>query len=128
MFRAATLVPRGFVVDDATSDEAGALIMVRPVAVVSTCPGCCMQSGRVHSRYRRHLADLPIAGRPVRVVVLARRFYCKAVLCGRRVFTERFDADVLTPWARRMARLDYIVHYLGLALGGGLPPALRAGL
>ena len=117
-FQASTLVPRGFVVDDATSDEAGALIMVRSVAVASACPGCGTQSGRVHSRYRRHLADLPIAGRPVRVVVLARRFYCNAVLCGRRVFTERFDADVLAPWARRTARLDHIVHHLGLALGG----------
>jgi transposase len=117
-FQVSTLVPRGFVVDDATSDEAGALIMVRSVAVVSACPGCGTQSGRIHSRYRRHLADLPIAGRPVRVVVLARRFYCNAVLCGRRVFTERFDADVLAPWARRTARLDHIVHHLGLALGG----------
>ena len=117
-FQASTLVPRGFVVDDATSDEAGALIMVRAMAVVNACPGCGTQSGRVHSRYRRHLADLPIAGRPVRVVVLARRFYCNAVLCGRRVFTERFDADVLAPWARRTARLDHIVHHLGLALGG----------
>ena len=52
------------------------------------------------------------------VVVLARRYYCDAVLCGRRVFTERFDADVLEPWARRTARLDHIVHHLGLALGG----------
>jgi len=117
-FKASTLVPRGFVVDDATSDEAGVLIMVRSVALVSACPGCGARSGRVHSRYRRRLADLPIAGRPVRVVVLARRFYCNAVLCGRRVFTERFDADVLAPWARRTARLDHIVHHLGLALGG----------
>jgi transposase len=113
-------------VDDATSDEAGALIMVRSVALVSACPGCGTQSGRVHSRYRRRLADLPIAGRPARVVVLARRFYCNAVLCGRRVFTERFDADVLAPWARRTARLDHIVHHLGLALGGR-PAASFAG-
>jgi len=117
-FHASSLVPRGFVVDDATSDEASALIMVRSVAVSSACPGCGTQSGRVHSHYRRHLADLPIAGRPVRVMVLARRFYCVAVLCGRRVFTERFAPDVLAPWARRTARLDHLVHHLGLALGG----------
>src|SRR5579859_1284451 len=98
-FQASTLVPRGFVVDDATSDEAGALIMVRAMAVVNACPGCGTQSGRVHSRYRRHLADLPIAGRPVRVVVLARRFYCNAVLCGRRVFTERFGQLRYSPIA-----------------------------
>ena len=117
-FRASALVPRGFVVDDATSDDAGALITVRSVARASACPGCGSPSERVHSRYRRRLADLPISGRPVRLIVLARRFHCDAVLCGRRVFAERFDADVLAPWARRTARLDHIVHHLGLALGG----------
>jgi len=59
-----------------------------------------------------------LAGRPVRLVVVARRFHCDAVLCGRRIFVERFDQDVLAPWARRTARLDHIVHHLGLALGG----------
>jgi transposase len=117
-FRASAFVPRGLVVDDATSDDAGALITVRSVARASACPGCGSPSGRVHSRYRRRLADLPISGRPVRLMVLARRFYCNAVLCGRRVFAERFDADVLAPWARRTARLEHIVHHLGLALGG----------
>jgi hypothetical protein len=59
-----------------------------------------------------------MAGRPVRLVVVARRFHCGAVLCSRRIFTERFDGGVLAPWARRTARLDYVVHHLGLALGG----------
>ena len=118
VFRASALVPRGFVVEDATQDDGDALITVRSGAEASACPGCGTRSGRVHSRYRRRLADLPIAGRPVRLMVVARRFYCNAVLCGRRVFTERFDADVLAPWARRTARLDHIVHHLGLALGG----------
>ncbi|CAO3378972.1 Mobile element protein [Azospirillum argentinense] len=56
-------------------------------------------------------------------MVLARRFHCDAVLCGRRIFTERFAPEVLVPWARRTARLDHIVHHLGLALGGR--PAAR---
>jgi len=59
-----------------------------------------------------------MAGRKVRFVVLARRFRCDAVDCGRRIFTERFDGDMLVPWARRTARLDHIVHHLALALGG----------
>ena len=117
-FRASALVPRGFVVDGATSDDAGALITVRSAATASACPGCGSLSKRIHSRYRRRLADLPISGCPVRLMVTARRFYCNVVLCGRRVFAERFDADVLAPWARRTARLDHIVHHLGLALGG----------
>jgi len=31
---------------------------------------------------------------------------------------ERFDGDVLAPSSRRTARLDHIVHHLGLAKGG----------
>ncbi len=117
-FRASALVPRGFVVDDATNDDVGPLIAVRPATKASACPGCGSLSEQVHSRYRRRLADLPISGCPVRLVVIARRFYCDAVLCGRRIFAERFDADVLAPWARRTARLEHIVHHLGPALGG----------
>src|SRR5229473_7504126 len=112
------LVPRGFVVDGTSSDGPGLVIAVRPVRRTSNCPECGTNSERVHSRYRRRLADLPLAGRPVRLVVVARRFHCDAVLCGRRIFVERFDQDVLAPWARRTARLDHIVHHLGLALGG----------
>jgi transposase len=112
------LVPRGFVVDEAISDDAATLIRVRSASRASTCPGCGTRSPRIHSRYHRRLADLPIAGKPVRLVVEARRFHCAAVSCRRRIFAERFDEDVLAPWARRTARLDDIVHHLGLALGG----------
>jgi transposase len=51
-------------------------------------------------------------------MVAARRFRCDTVLCGRRIFTERFDDGALVPWARRTARLDLVVHHLGLALDG----------
>src|ERR1700744_4615168 len=39
-------------------------------------------------------------------------------LVRRQIFTERFTEGVLAPSARRTARLDSIVHHLGLALGG----------
>jgi transposase len=117
-FCSSDLVPRGFAVDDVVMDGTAALITVRALTAACACPGCGTRSERIHSRYRRRLADLPIAGRPVRLMVLARRFYCKAVLCGRRVFTERFDAEMLVPWARRTTRLNHIVRHLGLALGG----------
>ena len=118
VFRPSALVPGGFVVESATFEGAMAMILVRPTSQASICPGCATRSARVHSRYRRRVADLPIAGRPVRLLIAARRFYCDAVLCGRRIFAERFDDGLLAPWARRTARLDRIVHYLGLALGG----------
>jgi transposase len=116
--RPSALVPDGFVVESAVCDGAATLITIRHIGKASTCPRCGTSSERIHSRYLRRVSDLPMAGRPVRLVVVARRFRCGAVLCDRRVFTERFTDGVLAPWARRTARLDYVVHHLGLVLGG----------
>lgn len=116
--RPSSLVPRGFAVDAAHRESDATLITIRPLSMTSACPGCGTRSARIHSRYQRRLADLPLAGKPVRLVVRVRRFHCDAVLCGRRIFTERFDKNVLAPWARRTVRLDDIVHHLGLVLGG----------
>ena len=38
--------------------------------------------------------------------------------CQRKIFAERFVKDVVEAYARRTARLEGIVHHLGLALGG----------
>src|SRR3954464_9811574 len=96
--RPSALVPRGFVVVHATSGDAGTLITARAMSRTSACPGCGRNARRVHSRYRRCLADLPMAGRSVRLVVVVRRFHGDAVLCEQRIFTERFARDVLEPW------------------------------
>lgn len=116
--RPSALVPRGFVIDETASADDSIILAVRSADMSSPCPGCGTRSERIHSRYHRRLTDLPIAGKSVRLVIAARRFYCDAVLCCRRIFAERFEADVLAPWVRRTARLDHIVHHLGLALGG----------
>ena len=112
-----SLVPRGFVVESAYYDSDKAVIVVRATGNVGLCPSCGTVSRRVHSRYRRRVTDLPLSGRIVQLLVIARRFRCDAVLCGRQIFTERFAEGVLAPSARRTARLDSIVHHLGLAVG-----------
>jgi hypothetical protein len=38
--------------------------------------------------------------------------------CRRQIFAERFGEDVVPLRRRRTARLEHIVHHLGLALGG----------
>ncbi len=92
------------------------VITVRSSTSVGDCPGCGGTSHRVHSRYARSVADLPLSDRPVQLKLLVRRFRCDRALCTRRIFSERLAAAI--PWARRTARLDEIVHHLGLALGG----------
>jgi hypothetical protein len=59
---------------------------------------------------------------------VARRFWCDAVLCGRRIFCEQFDDGVLGRYGRRTQRLETIVHHLGLALGGRPAAAFAARL
>jgi hypothetical protein len=45
-------------------------------------------------------------------------FVCEVPHCRRRIFAERFGDDVVPLRSRRTARLECIVHHLGLALGG----------
>jgi transposase len=116
--RPCSLVPTGFVVVTAVHDTGTTTITVRASKDFGACPSCGTVSRRVHSRYHRRVGDLPLSGRSVKLLVVTRRFRCDAVLCGRQIFAERFADDVLAPWARRTARLDQIVHHLGLALGG----------
>lgn len=116
--RPSSLVPAGFAVIGIWSAEGLTTLGVRSTAATSRCPGCGTASRRVHSRYSRRLFDLPMAGRTVTLRADVRRFRCDAVLCGTRIFAERFDPSVLAPWARRTERLEGLVHHLGLALGG----------
>jgi len=123
--RRSSLVPTGFVVESAFCQADSTVITVRSLTSFGLCPSCGTVSRRLHSHYRRRVTDLPLSGRIVQLVVIARRFRCDAVLCGRQIFTERFPEGVLAPSARRTTRLDCIVHHLGLALGGR-PAALFA--
>ncbi|WP_348648818.1 transposase family protein [Rhizobium sp. SEMIA 4085] len=69
--RPSTLVPRGFIVDNTAIDDKVMLIAVRSASKASLCPICGTRSERIHSRYQRRLADLPLVGKPVRLVIEA---------------------------------------------------------
>ena len=117
-FRISSLVPSGLVFDGVSDSEDSVILAVRSEATEAQCPLCTTASRRIHSRYIRHVADLPSAGRKVRLRLLTRRFTCEVPHCRRRIFAERFGEDIVPLRRRRTARLDYIVHHLGVALGG----------
>lgn len=94
----------------------------------AACPHCGTISRHVHSRYRRRPADLPAHGRAVELVLLVRRFRCRAMRCPARIFAERFPPAVTRPHARRTSRLQGLVRHLGLALGGRPAQALAGRL
>jgi DNA-binding transcriptional LysR family regulator len=56
----ATLTPAGLAVDGVEIGAAKIIVMARPSTKMATCPECGAVSGRIHSRYRRRLIDLPV--------------------------------------------------------------------
>ncbi|MGO7837231.1 ISL3 family transposase [Rhizobium johnstonii] len=121
-FHPSDLVPAGFIAERITHIDDETCILLTRAGATASCPACGRMSRTVRSRYCRQVADLPLSGRRVRLLVRTRRFTCDAVLCGRQIFAERFG-DVLPPYARRTGRLEHLVHHLALALGGR--PAAR---
>ena len=88
-----------------------------------------MVSGRVHSRYQRRLADLPVAGRLVELCVTVRRFFCLNNVCGRRTFAEQV-AGLTRRRARRSEPLRAMLTSIGMALAGraGVRLAAKVGI
>ena len=118
MLRWSSVIPSGLVFESAEEHEGVLVVSARSATERRQCPRCGRPSGRVHSRYVRTTADLPCAGRKVRLRLTARRFVCEATFFQQRIFAERFEGDVVAECCRRTARLECIVHHLGLALGG----------
>jgi transposase len=81
------------------------------------CPICQFPTRRIHSRYRRIVADLPWAHCRVMLQLGVRKFFCANGRCTRRIFTERLPG-VVVPWARRTQRLTHWLASIAVALGG----------
>jgi transposase len=81
------------------------------------CPRCGTLSNQVHSSYTRTVADVPCAGRQVRMRWRVQRFRCANHGCPQRIFTERLPTH-LRPWARKTFRLGETLRSLGMSAGG----------
>ena len=112
-----SLLPAGLVTDRVTITPDQVLIAVRARARTAACPLCHRRSRRVHSRYVRHLGDLPWQGRLSRFDLQVRRFRCSDPECPRRVFAERLPAVAL-PRVRRTVRLADAQRRIALSTGG----------
>jgi len=80
------------------------------------CPRCHRRCWRVHSRYVRTLASLPILDLRVRWIVRTRKFFCDRRRCRQKVFCERLT-DLAPASARRTTSLRGRQEQRGLGLG-----------
>jgi transposase len=116
--RTNTLLPhlREVSIQHATLVDGLIHLVVQRRARTCRCPDCQRWSAHLHSRYTRHLADLPISGVPVVVHLQVRRFRCSNPHCPRATFAEQVP-NLAAPYARRTEALRIALERLGLVVG-----------
>ena len=92
-------------------------LVVKAKPQKSACPSCGRQSDKVHSRYRRRLADLPWEGISAGLILSVRKFFCRNPECQQRIFCERLP-ELAPPYAHQTLRFNELITALGLAMGG----------
>jgi hypothetical protein len=93
------------------------LVRVTSNRSCSLCPLCSTPSHAIHSHYRRKPADLPCTGRPIRLLLTVRKFFCPNATCPRKVFTERLP-ELIEPASRLTSRMRLALQAIGFALNG----------
>jgi transposase len=122
-------LPEGMLIEQMQVTDTGLLITVIATHPTSCCPLCSEASSSIHSSYRRILRDAPCGGRRVQLSLTVRKFFCRNVLCQRKIFTERMPQFV-EPWARMTIRFCQALQSIGLATcgKGGTKLAARLGI
>ncbi|MFI5524278.1 transposase family protein [Streptomyces platensis] len=98
------------------NDEA-VLIEAQCTMAGAGCVGCMGWSERVHSSYLRYPADVPSAGKRVRLYLRVRRFICGNALCERQTLVEQI-AGLTRRYSWWTERLRSTLTAVGLALAG----------
>ncbi len=110
-------LPAHLQVDDVLIESEILTLVLASSQEHASCPGCASISSRVHSHYRRTLADLPCQGRAVQLWLTVRRFFCVNPACSRKTFAEQMP-DVAPAYARRTLRQKKTLCEIAFALGG----------
>lgn len=100
-----------------TEQDDGVHVVLNAIKASAKCPVCSRPSRRVHSHYRRTVADLPWSDRRTHLHLRVRRFFCTKPDCARRVFAERLP-DVVAAYKRSTVRLDGVHRKIAMMLGG----------
>lgn len=110
-------LPDGLEITSVSETPAEVLVRVTSLRQISCCPLCSTPSSAIHSYYRRRPLDLPCAGRPIRLLLTVKKFFCRNSSCQRKIFTERLP-DLLEVSSRLTTRLRSAVQEIGLATSG----------
>ncbi len=81
-------LPEGLEITSISDTPEEVLVRVTSHRESSPCPLCSTPSSAIHSYYRRHPLDLPCAGRPIRLLLTVKKFFCRQATCPRKITTR----------------------------------------
>lgn len=110
-------LPEGLEMTSVSETPQEVLVRVTSHRDCSNCPLCSTPSFAIHSYYRRKPLDLPCAGRPIRLLLTVKKFFCRIATCPRKIFVERL-ADLIAVSSRLTMRLRTAVQEIGFASCG----------
>jgi transposase len=112
------LVPHlaGLAIERVSASGTTVRVLARTRTGEAACSGCGAVSRRVHSSYRRHLADTASGGQEVVIDLQVRRFFCDSG-CGKKTFAEQVPG-LTARYGRRTLGLETVLVAVALALSG----------
>src|SRR5947209_16276349 len=113
----------GLSIERVTASAPELLVQVLSSSPQACCPLCGVSASRIHSRYRRQVADLPCVGQHVTLLLTVRKFFCPNPACPRKIFAEQFP-ELVPSYARLTTRLREALVALGLSTCGELTSRL----
>jgi transposase len=117
----------GIIVETAELADGRLCIRAHARADSAACGRCGQVSARVHSTYRRRLADAPVGGHPVEIRLAVRRFFCGNPDCPAVTFAEQVQG-LTSRRSRRTPLLARMLTAIALALAGRAGSRLAAQL
>jgi transposase len=110
-------LPQGLEITSISETPEEVLVRVTSHRLTSPCPCCARPSAAIHSHYRRKPLDLPCAGRPIRLRLSVKKFFCRVPECPRKIFVERLP-DLIAVSSRLTLRLRTAVQEVSLTTCG----------
>ncbi|WP_338250542.1 ISL3 family transposase [Dictyobacter halimunensis] len=107
-------LPDGISILGVEASDTGLVVSITCHLPFALCPGCQQRSERIHSSYRRLVADVPSGGRQVTLALTVRKCICGIPACSHNIFTERMPEFVLS-YARLTNRLRQALQDVGFA-------------
>ena len=113
------LFPLPEALDITSSSERPEEVLLRGTSARPTSKGPCSAtpSPAIHSSYRRKPLALPCAGRPLRLLLTVKQFFCRVSDCPRKIFVERLP-DLIAVSSRLTLPLRTAVQEVSLATCG----------